>query len=164
MAEPRPGRVSVLFVCTGNICRSPTAEGVMRKLVAERGLVGRIDVDSAGTHDYHVGEPPDPRTQKAALRRGVQLGGLRARMVDGGDFERFDFVVALDHNHHRILSRACPQRLRTKLHSLMEFAPDRGYDEVPDPYYSGPEAFELVLDLCEAACAGLLAQITDVSA
>lgn len=149
----------VLFVCTGNICRSPTAEGVFRKLVADAGLEGLIVADSAGTHGYHVGEPPDHRTQLAARSRGYDLSGLRARRVVRDDFHRFDLVLAMDREHHGILATLAPPSVGHKLHLMMAFARRSAHDEVPDPYYGGPEGFELVLDLLEDAAAGLLERL-----
>jgi protein-tyrosine phosphatase len=146
----------VLFVCTGNICRSPTAEGVFRTLVERAGLAGWIGVDSAGTHGYHVGEPPDPRTQAAAIARGYDLSGLRARRVAREDFRRFDLVLAMDRDHHAMLARVAPPDAGHKLRLLMEFARRSRVDEVPDPYYGGPDGFELVLNLVEDAAEGLL--------
>jgi protein-tyrosine phosphatase len=146
----------VLFVCTGNICRSPTAEAVFRRLVREAGLADRISADSAGTHGYHVGEPPDPRTQAAASVRGYDLSGLRARRVGREDFHRFDLVLAMDRDHHAILARLAPPSAGHKVRLLMEFARHSRADEVPDPYYGGPDSFELVLNLVEDAAAGLL--------
>ena len=146
----------VLFVCTGNICRSPTAEGVFRRFVEQAGLDHRIGTDSAGTHGYHVGEPPDPRTQAAASARGYDLSGLRARRIAREDFSRFDLVLAMDRDHHAILARFAPPGGAPKLRMLMEFARRSGVDEVPDPYYGGPDGFELVLNLVEDAAEGLL--------
>ena len=149
----------VLFVCTGNICRSPTAEGVFRKLVADARLADRIASDSAGTHGYHVGEPPDLRTQAAARRRGYDLSGLRARKVAREDFHRFDLLLAMDREHHDILGRLAPPSVGHKVQLMMGFARGAAHEEVPDPYYGGPEGFELVLDLLEDAAAGLLEQL-----
>ncbi len=146
----------VLFVCTGNICRSPTAEGVFRRFVEQAGLDDRIGMDSAGTHGYHVGEPPDPRSQAAASARGYDLSGLRARRIAREDFSHFDLVLAMDRDHHTILARFAPLGARPKLRMLMEFARRSGVDEVPDPYYGGPDGFELVLNLVEDAAEGLL--------
>lgn len=147
---------SVLFVCTGNICRSPTAEGVFRKLVADAGLTDFITTDSAGTHGYHVGEPPDRRMQAAAHRRGYDLSRLRARCVAREDFRRFDLVLAMDREHHEILTVLAPPSAGHKVRLMMEFGRRSAHDEVPDPYYGGPEGFELVLDLVEDAAEGLL--------
>jgi protein-tyrosine phosphatase len=147
----------VLFVCTGNICRSPTAEAVFRRLVEQSGLAGRIGMDSAGTHGYHIGEPPDPRTQAAARARGYDLSGLRARRIAREDFSRFDLVIAMDRDHHALLRGFAPPTAGHKLRMFMEFARrSGGEDEVPDPYYGGPDGFELVLNLIEDAAEGLL--------
>ena len=148
----------VLFVCTGNICRSPTADGVMRRLVREAGLADEIRVDSAGTHEYHVGEPPDERAQEHARRRGYDLSGLRARQVAADDFESFELILAMDRGHLEILRRVAPLQHRHKLRLLMEFAGGKS-EEVPDPYYGGPGGFERVLDMVEAAARGLLAEL-----
>lgn len=153
MSEHR--KTSVLFVCTGNICRSPTAEGVFKHCVEKAGLAARITSDSAGTHDYHVGEPPDPRTQTAARRRGYELGELRAQRVRRDDFERFDYVLAMDEANLRQLERICPQQHAHKLKLFLEFG-DGAPREVPDPYYGDPDGFERVLDLVERAAQGLL--------
>ena len=146
----------VLFVCTGNICRSPTAEGVFRRFVEQAGLAGRIGMDSAGTHGYHIGEPPDPRAQAAASARGYDLSDLRARRIAREDFQRFDLVLAMDRDHHAILTRYAPPSAGHKLRMMMEFARRFRADEVPDPYYGGPDGFELVLNLVEDAAEGLL--------
>jgi protein-tyrosine phosphatase len=146
----------VLFVCTGNICRSPTAEAVFRRLVERAGLAHLIAADSAGTHGYHVGEPPDPRTQAAARARGYDLSGLRARRIAREDFHRFDLVLAMDRDHHAILARLAPASAGHKLRMLMEFARRSQAHDVPDPYYGGPDGFDLVLNLVEDAAEGLL--------
>jgi protein-tyrosine phosphatase len=151
--------VSVLFVCTGNICRSPTAEGVFRRMVADAGLEGAVSVDSAGTHDYHVGEAPDTRTVAAARTRGIRLDDLRGRRVTQGDFDRFDLVVAMDRGHQRILRGLRPAGASGQLVLFMDFAPEAGIADVPDPYFGGSDGFEQVLDLVEAGCRGLLAHI-----
>ncbi|PXW26294.1 low molecular weight protein-tyrosine-phosphatase [Paraburkholderia caballeronis] len=151
--------VSVCFVCLGNICRSPTAEGVMRRLVADAGLVERIGVDSAGTGDWHIGEAPDERARQAAGRRGYDLSALRARQIDAGDFGRFDLVVAMDDANVTALHRVCPPAQREKIRLLMDFAPQAGSRVVADPYFGGAAGFEAVLDQCEAACAGLLDEL-----
>jgi protein-tyrosine phosphatase len=146
----------VLFVCTGNICRSPTAEGVLRKLAADAGLAHRIVVDSAGTHGYHVGEAPDARSQTHARQRGYDLSELRARRFTREDFHAFDLILAMDREQHAILARLAPSSAGQKLRMMLEFARRPGGDEVPDPYYGGPDGFELVLDLIEDAAEGLL--------
>jgi len=146
----------VLFVCTGNICRSPTAEGVLRKLIADAGLIDLIGVDSAGTHDYHAGEAPDARSQAHALRRGYDLSRLRARRLRSEDFHTFDLILAMDREHHAMLTRLAPLSSRQKLRLMLEFARRPRRDGVPDPYYGGPDEFELVLDLIEDAAEGLL--------
>ena len=153
--------VKVLFVCTGNICRSPTAEGVFRALVAREGLDGMIRVDSAGTYGYHIGEPPDPRTQEAALRRGVDLSGLRARRTRPSDFAEFDYVVAMDDANLEAMGSTPAPPHGAKVGLFLEFAAQLGEREVPDPYYGGAGGFEHVLDLAEAASAGLLAAIRE---
>jgi protein-tyrosine phosphatase len=151
--------VKVLFVCMGNICRSPTAHGVFRELVRQEGLAERIEIDSAGTHAYHVGEPPDRRAMETARRRGVDLSDLRARRAESGDFERFDYVLAMDQDNYHGLSGICPEGMHDKIHMFMDFAPEMRTREVPDPYYGGAKGFEHVLDLVDAAAAGLLAEI-----
>lgn len=148
---------SVLFICTGNICRSPTAEGILRKRVEELGL--DVVVDSAGTHGYHVGDAPDPRSIKAAAKRGYDISRLKARRIAAEDFEHFDFVVALDGEHMRLMRRSCPPELQHKLCEMMVFAPQAQHREVPDPYYGPADGFELVLDLLEEAIEGLLKEI-----
>jgi len=155
----RSERVGVLFVCTGNICRSPTAEAIFRKRVADAGLSDAIVADSAGTHDYHIGEPPDPRSQDAAAERGYDLSPLRARKVERADFQRFDLIVAMDRGHLAILSRmAEPSRAHT-LKLMMSYASGFKERDVPDPYYGGAEDFERVLDMLEDAARGLLEAI-----
>lgn len=143
----------------GNICRSPTAEGVFRRLVAEQGLAAWIDTDSAGTHGYHVGVPPDARAQEAAARRGVEIADLRARRVEDRDFETFDYILAMDAANLAFLRAMCPSEHRDRIHALLAFAPGRSEIEVPDPYYGGHDGFEHVLDLIEEASRGLLARI-----
>jgi protein-tyrosine phosphatase len=157
------GKYSVLMVCMGNICRSPTAEGVLRHLAHEAGLQDRLRIDSAGTLDYHVGSPPDPRSQRHASRRGYDLSTLRARQVDAGDFERFDLILAMDWQNLEELLALCPQQHRHKLRRLMEFAPGAG-EVVSDPYYGGQDGFEAVLDHVEQACRGLLDHVRDALA
>ncbi len=160
------GRVSVLFVCLGNICRSPTAEGVMRALVREAGLQERIELDSAGTGGWHVGESPDARATEAAGRRGIALAGA-ARKVRPCDFEEFDLILAMDASNLRDLQRLAPDEpARQKVRLLREWgrAGSQSSDgdlDVPDPYYGGPGGFDHVLDLVHAACAGLLEQLSE---
>jgi protein-tyrosine phosphatase len=146
----------ILFVCMGNICRSPTVEGVFRRLAQERAPHLPLEIDSAGTHDYHVGEPPDSRAVSAAARRGIDLRGLRARQVSDADFERFDLILAMDRLNYVTLVDRAPEEFRERIRLFMEFAPGREVDDVPDPYYGGPPGFEQVLDLAEEAAAGLL--------
>jgi low molecular weight protein-tyrosine phosphatase len=155
---------SVLFICTGNICRSPTAEGVFRKMVADAGLAHAIRVDSAGTHAYHVGEPPDTRSQAFARARGYDLSGIRARRIDTGDFGAFDLILAMDRDHHEILVRMAPPAARARVGLMLTYARSAKTLDVPDPYYGGPEGFELVLDLIEEAATGLLASLQDEQA
>lgn len=152
-------RRKVLFVCTGNICRSPTAEGVARGLAQKMGVEQLFEFDSAGTHGYHVGEPPDPRTVAAALRRGYDLAPLRARRVTEFDFTRFDCVLAMDREHLDLLQRACPRPHQKKLGLFLEFRERFDEDEVPDPYYGGAQGFEHVLDLIEDAATGLIVKL-----
>jgi protein-tyrosine phosphatase len=152
--------IRVLFVCMGNICRSPTAQGVFEKLVAEAGLAHAIVADSAGTIDEHAGEAPDRRTQRAALARGIDIAHLRARKARPEDFLDFDIIVAMDKGNLRTLAHMTGTRGREKLRLFLEFAPHLG-ESVPDPYYGGMEGFERVLDLCEAAARGLLAHLID---
>ena len=149
----------VLFVCTGNICRSPTAEAIFRRQVRDAGLEHLIEADSAGTHGYHVGEPPDARSQAAARTRGYDLAPLRARQVGKADFAAFDHLIAMDRGHQSILTRLAPAHGAHKVRLMMSYASGSGYDEGPDPYYGGPDGFELVLDLLEAASQGLLRAI-----
>jgi len=146
----------VLFVCMGNICRSPTAHGVFRKMLAETGLEGAVQVESAGTHAYHVGEAPDARAQAAAKRRGVELADFRARQVTQDDYREFDLILAMDWENLALLQQQCPRAHKHKLHLLMRFAGEHDAATVPDPYYGGPEGFNTVLDYVEDACQGLI--------
>ena len=146
----------ILFVCLGNICRSPTAEVVFRA-VAQRDAPDLVlEIDSAGTAGYHVGELPDQRTRQAAARRGYDMSALRARVVEADDFEHFDLILAMDRENLRALERRAPAHARERIRLFLEFAPEAGIGEVPDPYYGGPNGFEDVLDLIEAASRGLL--------
>lgn len=155
------GAARVLFVCLGNICRSPTAEGVMRKLLDDHGLAGRIEVDSAGTHAYHVGEPPDRRAAAAAARRGIDLSALRGRRVEPSDFHRFDYILAMDRENLSNLLAIAPPGQESKARLFLEFGTQRSITEVPDPYYGGADGFDRVLDLIEDAAQGLLRDIRD---
>lgn len=150
----------LLFVCLGNICRSPTAEGIMRALVTERGLGDRVVVDSAGTGGWHIGEPPDRRAQAAARARGLDIGGLRGRRVERRDFGRFDLLLAMDRENLAVLSSLAPDdEARARARLLREFDPEAvatGDLEVPDPYYGGDDGFGRVYDAIERACRGLL--------
>jgi protein-tyrosine phosphatase len=155
----RGSRVRVLFVCTGNICRSPTAEGVFRHQVREAGLQALVHIESAGTHDYHVGECPDDRAIRAAMRRGYDLSAQRARHLRDADFEAFDHLLAMDRGHLAILLRRSPAQHRGKIRLFMDHAPQFSDREVPDPYYGSAADFEHVLDMVEAASRGLLEHI-----
>ena len=151
----------ILFVCSGNICRSPTAEGVARHFIEAGGLGGRIEVDSAGTQGYHAGEAPDPRTQKAARGRGYDLSGLRARKLEVHDFQDFDLLLAMDRGHLEAMRRLCPPVYQSRLGMFMQFDRSGQFDdEVPDPYYGGPRGFDLVLDMCEHGVRGLLETVS----
>ncbi len=155
--------VSVLFVCMGNICRSPLAEGVFRRLVEVRAPGLPVRIDSAATHAYHIGEPPDHRAQCAALARGFDISGQRARLVEREDFGRFDYILAMDEDNLRDLEELAGEtpECRAEIDLLMEYAPamaGRGL-AVPDPYYGGAEGFERVIDLAEAGAEGLLEKI-----
>jgi low molecular weight protein-tyrosine phosphatase len=151
------------MVCLGNICRSPTAEGVLRDLLAREAPELRIEVDSAGTADYHIGKPPDLRAQRAALRRGIDLSALRARQIVPGDFSHFDLILAMDCANLRDLELIRPHQSPAKARLFLEYARDLGRLEVPDPYYGDARGFEEVLDLCDAASRGLLAELQGVA-
>ena len=158
--RPSPGApYRVLMVCMGNICRSPTAEGVLAHRAALAGLGDWLQVDSAGTHDYHVGAPPDGRAQVHALRRGVDLSGQRARQLTARDFQDFDLVLVMDDRNERAARALCPAADRAKLRRLTDFCRQHSMGEVPDPYYGGDAGFERVLDLIEDACDGLIAAL-----
>jgi protein-tyrosine phosphatase len=152
-------KIGVLFVCMGNICRSPTAEGVFRHHVNERGLADRIIADSAGTHAYHVGDPADRRACAAAERRGISLANIRARRISNSDFEEFDYIIAMDEDNQQRLLDQAPEEHRSKVRLFLSFAAVEE-TEVPDPYYGGAAGFERVLDLVEEASRGLLETLT----
>ncbi len=153
--------IKVLFVCMGNICRSPTAQGVFSRLVRERGLQERISSDSAGTHSYHVGDAPDGRAQAAAKKRDIDISNLRARQVSSGDFHEFDYILAMDRDNYHILISQCPERLRRKVRLFLEFASQVPERDVPDPYFGGDKGFDRVLDMVEFAATGLLEVIRE---
>ncbi|AXT37409.1 low molecular weight phosphotyrosine protein phosphatase [Alteromonas sp. BL110] len=147
---------SVLFVCLGNICRSPTAEAVFKRKASEAGL--NIYIESAGTHGYHIGKPADKRSQAAGVERGYSFKGLKCRRVDESDFERFDYILAMDNSNFKNLLGMAPSQYQEKIKLFLDFA-DVEDKEVPDPYYGGKRGFELVLDLIEEASDGLIAHI-----
>jgi protein-tyrosine phosphatase len=151
--------MKILFVCLGNICRSPSAEAVFRAIAAREAPELELEVDSAGTAGYHIGDAPDERSQAAARRRGYDMAPLRARVIEAADFERFDLILAMDTNNLEVLRRRAPAGYRERVRLFLEFAPDCGLDEVPDPYYGGPTGFEQVLDLVEEASRGLLSHL-----
>jgi protein-tyrosine phosphatase len=160
--SPLKTRFAIVFICTGNICRSPTAAGVFRKHVADAGLEDRIAVESAGTHGYHVGEPADSRALRAAHQRGYDLSRHRARKLDRLDFHRFDLVIAMDEGHRADLARLARPSDAHKIRMMMEFAKRHaGVTAVPDPYYGALDGFERVLDMLEDASVGLLAAVRD---
>ncbi len=148
--------VRVLFVCMGNICRSPTAEAVLRSLSRRLAPELQLEIDSAGTHGYHVGDPPDPRAQEVARARGIDMSGLRARQLVPQDFERFDLILAMDQANYTAALALAPPKRRQRLRLLLEFAPQVSVQDVPDPYYGDTADFELVFDLTEQAARGLL--------
>lgn len=152
-------KVKVLFVCMGNICRSPTAHAVFRKLVRDEALDALIDIDSAGTHAYHVGNPPDSRSMEVARGRGIEMQDLRARKVDFGDFIEYDYILAMDEANYSLLKdQALPEHF-SKISMFLEFAEQFTQTEVPDPYYGGPQGFDLVFDMVTDASEGLLSHI-----
>lgn len=149
-------QIKVLFVCMGNICRSPTAEGVFTQLVQDQQLSARFHIDSAGTHAYHVGNGPDNRAQQTAKQRGIDLSHIRARQVNADDFDYFDYILAMDSDNFAILKEACPAEHQHKIKRFLDYAPEQAERDVPDPYYGGPQGFEHVFDLVEAASEGFL--------
>ncbi len=154
----KENKVSILFVCMGNICRSPTAEGVFRHIVNEAGLADRFEIDSAGTHAYHIGEQPDRRAIAAAEKRGVSLDNIAARRVADTDFEQFDYVIAMDEDNQQRLIEKAPEEHQSKIHLFLSFSAN-DETEVPDPYYGGVAGFERVLELIEMASKDLLKSI-----
>ena len=149
----------IMFVCLGNICRSPTAEGSFRHLVEQEGLSHLVEIASAGTAAWHVGNPPDGRSTATALQRGIDIGGQRAQKVKMQDFDHYDYLLAMDHENHRNLIYMAPEDHHHKIRLFLEFASDQHELEVPDPYYGGDHGFEHVLDLVQAASRGLLDEI-----
>lgn len=145
----------------GNICRSPTAEGVLRDKLRSAGLLDRVRLDSAGTHDYHVGKAPDRRAQQAAKNRGYDLSSLRARQVSSRDFSEFDLILAMDRDNYQSLLQACPEPLRHKVRLFLSFSSRYADQEVPDPYYGGSQGFDRVLDMVEDAAEGLIATLVN---
>ena len=152
-------KINVLFVCLGNICRSPTAEGVFRHLVESEGLADSFFIDSAGTSGWHQGELPDARSMQEALRHGVDLSSQRSRAVEDRDFTRFHYILAMDYANLKELKKRCPQNLQGRLSLFTAYAPQLGIAEVPDPYYGGAQGFEQVFRIDEASAKGLLAAI-----
>lgn len=151
--------VKVLFVCLGNICRSPMAEGVFRHQVQQAGVADRVHIDSAGTHAYHIDEPPDPRAQATAAQYGADIGGLRGRQVTVRDFEEYHYVLAMDYENLANLRKLAPAEHHHKIQLFLDYAAERPEEEVPDPYFGGISGFHRVLDLIDAAAAGLLADV-----
>jgi protein-tyrosine phosphatase len=154
-------KVKVLFVCMGNICRSPSAEAVFRNMMIRNGLLGRVEIASAGTHDYHVGKPADHRSHAAAAKRGLDLSNHKAQQLKEIHFEDYDYILVMDDENYRAVMKICPLGASEKVHYLMDFAPQLGVKEVPDPYYGGADGFDYVLDLLEAASAGLFSEIRE---
>ncbi len=151
--------IKVMFVCMGNICRSPTAHGVFRQLVEDEGYAEHIYIESSGTHAYHVGEPPDHRAQQTAQQRGLDLSDLRAQRIQKKDFETFDYILPMDQDNFEILIDSSPPEYQEKIRMFLSYAPELSRREVPDPYYGGPGGFEQVLDMVEAGSRGLLDDI-----
>lgn len=154
-------KIRVLMVCMGNICRSPMAHGVFAERIREAGLDHAIEVDSAGTHSYHVGEPPDRRAQAAARARGYELSGQRARRLEADDFREFDYVLVMDDENLRNARTLQPTDGKARLHRFLEFAGSRREREVPDPYYGGSQGFATVMDLVEEAATGFLSHLRE---
>lgn len=160
MEQSKPiDKVKVLFVCMGNICRSPSAEAVFHNHIETSDLKPYVEVASAGTHDYHVGQPADHRSHKAALDRGIDMGQHRAQHFKKEHFDEYDYILVMDDTNYNHVMKMCPNNHQEKVHYFLDFAPQLGVREVPDPYYGGPDGFEHVLDLIEAATAGLMSEI-----
>lgn len=159
MDEYMENKFQILFCCMGNICRSPTAEGVFQSIMESHQLSDRIDLDSAGTHAYHVGNAPDPRSQAAALKRGMDLSSLRARQINQQDFEKFDLILAMDKANYENMLEKCPIELQHKIEMMLEYG-SADTMEVPDPYYGGANGFEKVLDLLQDASDDLCQQLS----
>jgi protein-tyrosine phosphatase len=153
--------IRVLFVCTGNICRSPSAEAILRRKADDAGLAERLAIDSAGLGEWHLGHPPDPRARQAVEARGYPMGRQTARLVEAKDFRRFDYLIAMDEGHLGQLKRKCPGELQGRVRLFLEFAPDTGAKSVPDPYYGDERGFDRMVDLIEAGTDGLLAEIAE---
>ncbi|MEE9344039.1 MAG: low molecular weight protein-tyrosine-phosphatase [Methylococcales bacterium] len=149
-------KIKLLFVCMGNICRSPLAEGVFLHHAEQANIINQIETDSAGTHAYHIGEPPDPRSQSIATEHQIDISKQRARKVTEHDFEYFDYILAMDQDNFDILIDACPEAFRHRIHLILSFAPQIDHQDVPDPYYGGSFGFERVFDLVTDASIGLL--------
>ncbi len=155
-----PSRTSILFVCLGNICRSPIAEGVFRHIAAQRGLSDSFSVDSAGLGSWHIGHPADRRAQAALQARGIDISGLRARQVTPADFDQFDLILAMDRANREGLLKLAPKDRHHKITLFMEYAPNLCVQEIPDPFFGDKESFDYVCQLIDAACRGLLVSLT----
>lgn len=152
-------KMNVLFICMGNICRSPTAHGVFRQMVEAKGFQNFINVDSAGTHAYHVGKSPDARSVQIALSRGIDIRDLTARQLDDYDFEEFDYLLVADNDNYHLTLESCPKEQRHKVKLILDFAEHTALKEVPDPYYGQGNGFERVFDMLEGACEGLMIEL-----
>ena len=149
----------ILFVCMGNICRSPTAEGLLIEKVNTENASQNFEIDSCGTHEYHLGHPPDSRSQEAAAKRGIDLSNLRSRKIKASDFEYYDLILAMDNLNRDNLMRLCPDEYKYKIKLMLDYLPEYSFDEVPDPYYGGEHGFEHVLDILEEAIEALYEDI-----
>ncbi|MFZ5789564.1 MAG: low molecular weight protein-tyrosine-phosphatase [Pseudomonadota bacterium] len=154
----------VLFVCTGNICRSPMAEGLFRHRIRQAGLEKRLRADSAGTHGYHVGNPPDERAIAVAARHGIDIRDLRARQLDRTDFQAFDLLLGMDEGHLAFMRRLAPPQATPRIGLLLDQAPQLGYREVPDPYYGEEADYRLAFELVEAGVEGLIRRLAQAAA